>query len=310
MRLVGSAFWFGRAEGCALVLDSELVSRKHAVFSLEPGGWFVRDHKSSNGTFVNGRKVAVVALALGDEVRFGEAGPSLRILGLDLGGSEVTDLEATRLAFPKTPTQPPAPPAPKTPAPKPQDPKPPKSKAPQPKPPARLELEKPSPPKPTPPHPALDVPIFESAQPQPPPPESTPENLTRPMPSKMRARKPNDAPVVVSLGENATMPLPPREEPSSVGPWGALLGLFLGATTGLAAWGDSFPYRAVAAPVFRATTFLENQFATFMAPRVGWTLIAGLALYGCVWGVGLQRIRKRWPLLLTLAAAHGAALVL
>lgn len=65
----------GRDPGCGLVLKDDSVSRQHASFTWSPAaGWVVTDLGSSNGTFLNGRKVAdPVALRTGDQVQFGES---------------------------------------------------------------------------------------------------------------------------------------------------------------------------------------------------------------------------------------------
>jgi pSer/pThr/pTyr-binding forkhead associated (FHA) protein len=47
------------------------VSRRHAVIALDGGGHVIRDQGSSNGTFVNGARVAEAPLRPGDEVSIG-----------------------------------------------------------------------------------------------------------------------------------------------------------------------------------------------------------------------------------------------
>src|SRR4029079_16250015 len=47
----------GRDEGCNLVLDDSKVSRRHAYLQEIDGGVEVGDLGSSNGTFVNGRRL-------------------------------------------------------------------------------------------------------------------------------------------------------------------------------------------------------------------------------------------------------------
>ncbi len=65
----------GRDKGCGLVVADDSVSRQHASFTWSPAaGWVVTDLGSSNGTFLNGRKVVdPVALRTGDQVQFGES---------------------------------------------------------------------------------------------------------------------------------------------------------------------------------------------------------------------------------------------
>jgi ABC transport system ATP-binding/permease protein len=62
----------GRAAGVDFVVDAALVSRVHCRFtSNEPGHLEIEDLGSTNGTFVNGRKVDKVALSDGDKLTVG-----------------------------------------------------------------------------------------------------------------------------------------------------------------------------------------------------------------------------------------------
>ena len=62
----------GSAPGNDLAIAGHGVSRRHATLARRSGGWRVADHGSTNGTFVNGRRLsAAVALKDGDQVRFG-----------------------------------------------------------------------------------------------------------------------------------------------------------------------------------------------------------------------------------------------
>lgn len=75
----------GRGVGNGLVLDDQSMSRKHAKIKRLGGGRIeVEDLNSSNGTYVNGRKIAVAQAGPGDTVRFGEL--SFRIDGAGGGG--------------------------------------------------------------------------------------------------------------------------------------------------------------------------------------------------------------------------------
>lgn len=62
----------GRGTGNDLVLESELVSRRHAVLRIEGGGVVLEDLESTNGTWVNGSRVRRRVLADHDEVELGE----------------------------------------------------------------------------------------------------------------------------------------------------------------------------------------------------------------------------------------------
>ena len=62
----------GRATRADFILDAPLVSRVHCRLSLtEAGDLEVEDLESTNGTFVNGRKVERATLASGDTLRVG-----------------------------------------------------------------------------------------------------------------------------------------------------------------------------------------------------------------------------------------------
>lgn len=60
----------GRASDCDLVFSTSHLSRRHARFEFKGGLLFVVDLGSSNGTYVNGRRVTEARLRRGDEVRF------------------------------------------------------------------------------------------------------------------------------------------------------------------------------------------------------------------------------------------------
>ncbi len=61
----------GRSDEGEIVLVDPSVSRAHAVIAIDAGKPVVRDLDSTNGTFVNGRRVASEALRDGDELLFG-----------------------------------------------------------------------------------------------------------------------------------------------------------------------------------------------------------------------------------------------
>jgi hypothetical protein len=61
----------GRSEESQIVLVDPSVSRAHAIVEIDAGAPVVRDLGSTNGTFVNGRRVSVEALRDGDELVFG-----------------------------------------------------------------------------------------------------------------------------------------------------------------------------------------------------------------------------------------------
>jgi len=64
----------GRDKTLKIFLDDNSVSRKHAEISLTKNGWQVCDLGSTNGTFINGKKISKKSflLLLNDTVQFGE----------------------------------------------------------------------------------------------------------------------------------------------------------------------------------------------------------------------------------------------
>ncbi|MCC2639142.1 MAG: hypothetical protein K0Q68_2861, partial [Moraxellaceae bacterium] len=60
----------GRDPGCDIIINGPHVSRRHAELSIRGGKLWVKDLGSSNGTFVNGKRMEEVALKNGDEVKF------------------------------------------------------------------------------------------------------------------------------------------------------------------------------------------------------------------------------------------------
>jgi hypothetical protein len=71
--LVNLLSTMGRASTNTIVLESAQISRLHAQIRLTPGGVIIEDMGSTNGTFVNGRRLdAPRTLAPGDLIRFAE----------------------------------------------------------------------------------------------------------------------------------------------------------------------------------------------------------------------------------------------
>jgi hypothetical protein len=65
-------FTIGRELGCDMTLADETVSRWHASFERDPDGWLLSDLGSTNGTRLNGWRVASPSrVGAGDLVSFG-----------------------------------------------------------------------------------------------------------------------------------------------------------------------------------------------------------------------------------------------
>ncbi|PIP80801.1 MAG: hypothetical protein COW84_03255 [Gammaproteobacteria bacterium CG22_combo_CG10-13_8_21_14_all_40_8] len=56
-----------------LVLDDPSISSLHAQITQEEDGWKIINLLSSNGTFLNGKKISISPLKDGDKVHFGQA---------------------------------------------------------------------------------------------------------------------------------------------------------------------------------------------------------------------------------------------
>lgn len=70
---IDSPTWIGRDPNCAVLLNHDSVSSRHARLDwrAQHAAWFVEDNVSRNGTFVNGERVSQRALAGGDRVKVG-----------------------------------------------------------------------------------------------------------------------------------------------------------------------------------------------------------------------------------------------
>ena len=77
--LTGEPLTIGRDPENDLVLDDRRVSRRHAEIRPRLGRYTLYDLQSTNGTSVNGRRVAEVALSDGDEIVIGGAALVLHV---------------------------------------------------------------------------------------------------------------------------------------------------------------------------------------------------------------------------------------
>lgn len=73
----------GRGKDCAIVLQDVSVSRIHAKITQDDSGRvFVEDLRSSNGTFVNDRRIDYQEIEQGDRVRFGTVAFAFQFEGM------------------------------------------------------------------------------------------------------------------------------------------------------------------------------------------------------------------------------------
>jgi pSer/pThr/pTyr-binding forkhead associated (FHA) protein len=62
----------GRAAGCQITLDDTYVSQLHARVFTKDGAWYVEDLGSTNGTYLNTKRVSgALALKRGDRIKIG-----------------------------------------------------------------------------------------------------------------------------------------------------------------------------------------------------------------------------------------------
>src|ERR1041384_3814903 len=94
------SFLIGRSRDAHLYLpDDRYFSRNHCLLEINPPRTFLRDLNSTNGTFVNGRRVPQEYLNDGDRIQCGET-----ILILEVTTNESVDLsETTQDAMPRRP---------------------------------------------------------------------------------------------------------------------------------------------------------------------------------------------------------------
>ncbi len=72
-----SPFRIGRADDCEVSINNEYVSRVHAEVAFENGTWCIRDLNSSNGIYLNGRRVERTLITGPTAIRLGVEGPEI-----------------------------------------------------------------------------------------------------------------------------------------------------------------------------------------------------------------------------------------
>ncbi|MFF2064505.1 FHA domain-containing protein [Streptomyces sp. NPDC058200] len=81
------SYTLGRDPQGDLVIDDARVSWRHATISWGGRGWVIEDHGSTNGTYVQGRRVQQTDIGAGSAVHLGNAtdGPRLNLTGAAAG---------------------------------------------------------------------------------------------------------------------------------------------------------------------------------------------------------------------------------
>jgi RsiW-degrading membrane proteinase PrsW (M82 family) len=73
----------GRSETCSVRFDpitERVASKQHAYIEAKSDGFYLFDHNSTNGTFLNGQKIQTAKLNSGDVINFGKNGVEASIL--------------------------------------------------------------------------------------------------------------------------------------------------------------------------------------------------------------------------------------
>lgn len=81
----------GRDWECRIVLNDPQCSRVHAEIFHEDDGWWIRDNKSSNGTYVNGQSVEQAQLVNGTQVKVGASSFTFNLLAPGEAASDSAD---------------------------------------------------------------------------------------------------------------------------------------------------------------------------------------------------------------------------
>ena len=94
------SFHVGRDDDCEVVIDDAHVSRKHVAVSFHDGRWSFQDLQSSNGVFVNGRRVAEAPIEGAVSLRLGGTDGPLVTLHVDRAAAAPTRRSSTQHAEP------------------------------------------------------------------------------------------------------------------------------------------------------------------------------------------------------------------
>jgi soluble lytic murein transglycosylase-like protein len=72
-------FRIGRSDSCEVTIDNDYVSRVHAEVVFENGIWCIRDLNSSNGLYLDGRRVETARINGPTTIRLGVEGPEISL---------------------------------------------------------------------------------------------------------------------------------------------------------------------------------------------------------------------------------------
>lgn len=92
----------GRGDDCHMRPKSDAISRRHCVIFVKSGKVFIRDLKSSNGTFVNSKRVQKdLALKSGDKLQVGPLAFEV-LIDHSLGGEKKSKVKSVKEAAART----------------------------------------------------------------------------------------------------------------------------------------------------------------------------------------------------------------
>jgi len=97
-RLDKKPLTLGRGSGCDVVLESPNVSREHARVQMTPDGCEICDLNSTNGVYVNGRRVSRAILRPGDQISLGRETPGVQSMCFEVVAAP--EAEHPRPAYP------------------------------------------------------------------------------------------------------------------------------------------------------------------------------------------------------------------
>ena len=82
-----NGFRIGRDPECEIFIDDEAISKKHSVFEIVGNQVIIKDLNSSNGTFVNGKKIPKAVLKNDDDISFGRSMARISFEGEQAGSN-------------------------------------------------------------------------------------------------------------------------------------------------------------------------------------------------------------------------------
>ncbi|MBU0728879.1 MAG: FHA domain-containing protein [Proteobacteria bacterium] len=90
----GQVLTIGRGSDAAVIIDNTAISRKHSSLELNDGVYYLSDLKSTNGTFVNGKRIdQSIPIALSDTINIGK----FRLLPADMLTQDTAAVSASSM---------------------------------------------------------------------------------------------------------------------------------------------------------------------------------------------------------------------